>query len=794
LSCSGFFVCFARVKIKPAKRAPAMVVFGAVLLLILFSLLKLDLFERLERMTFDMRARTALRFPGADSPAATNLGFVYISEESVRKVRNGSVGFSVGLLWPRQVYGRLVEELRDQGAKAVAFDVMFGELRPDHASVVLKNESTTNSDEIFATACARAGNVILAVNKDVMPPELFATNAAHLGHIATTNDSDGVMRRTQAFIMVRKWHFAFEKVQRDRDFGVDLNRARIEKRRIVLPRDGLDDIVVPLDEKGDFDLTDFGGDKLPSGVARKAKPFTEQRVWHMGIVLAAQELGLDLDRAEIDLQHGWIRFVGAGQVERILAVDRDGYFFVNWTLPPDDPRLTQEPIESLLAQQFARLNGETNGLKNRWSGKLAVVGSSAVEGNNLTDTGATPLSAHTLLVSEYWNVANSLITNRFVHRANQAAQAGLIVLLGLLSAGLTWQSRIVRSSFYVGLVFVAYVTVAFIIFVQSRYWLPVVLPLASGGLTFVSLLVWRLVFEEAERRRIKSIFGTVVSPKILDVLLESPSLALGGARRQITVMFADVRGFTELTDTSQARVAELVRSKKLTGAAAEMRFDEQARETLETVNTYLGIVADAILSYDATLDKFIGDCVMAFWGAPAAQPDHALLCVRAAIAAQRAIYELNLQRSVENQKRELENLTGISAGLEAKPLLPILLLGTGINSGMATVGLMGSGAKQKNYTVFGREVNLASRLEGISGRGRIFISESTLLELRRADAALAETCVLQPPAKLKGISADITVYEVPWRPPGATAQDIEALATASKAPDSTTITSIIQRG
>lgn len=217
-------------------------------------------------------------------------------------------------------------------------------------------------------------------------------------------------------------------------------------------------------------------------------------------------------------------------------------------------------------------------------------------------------------------------------------------------------------------------------------------------------------------------------------------------------------------------------------------FDEQARETLATVNTYLGLVADTIVKQDATLDKFIGNCVMAFWGAPAPNAQHAVTCVRATIAAQRAIFELNQQRSGENKKRELENLTRVASSLEPMAMLPVLQLGSGLNTGMATVGLMGSetktGVGQGNYTVFGREVNLASRLEGLSGRGRIFISEATYEHLLRDDPALAATCVAQPPAKVKGISAPVKVYEVPWQPPGASPRETEFAA--KSAPDTTT--------
>ena len=277
----------------------------------------------------------------------------------------------------------------------------------------------------------------------------------------------------------------------------------------------------------------------------------------------------------------------------------------------------------------------------------------------------------------------------------------------------------------------------------------------------------------------------------MNELLAAETLSLGGARREITVFFADVRGFTELTDTSQERVAEFVRRNKLAGQAAEACYDEQARETLDTVNLYLGLVADTVIKQDGTLDKFIGDCVMAFWGAPTPNPRHALACVRAAIEAQRAIYQLNRQRSTENKQRELENLARISAGLRPKPMLPILLLGSGINTGMATVGLMGSAAEMQNYTVFGREVNLASRLENASGRGRIFIGQATYEHLLRDDPALAATCVELPPRDLKGFRSAVKAYEVPWRLPGA--PPLEEEFSTTPAGDATSVTGFIQR-
>jgi class 3 adenylate cyclase len=156
------------------------------------------------------------------------------------------------------------------------------------------------------------------------------------------------------------------------------------------------------------------------------------------------------------------------------------------------------------------------------------------------------------------------------------------------------------------------------------------------------------------------------------------------------------------------------------------------------------------------------------------------------------MYELNQKRAAENNRLQLENMTRVAAGLPPKPLLPILLLGTGINTGMATAGLMGSAQAERNYTVFGREVNLASRLEGASGRGRIFIGTTTYAHLKRDDPELAATCVEQPGLKLKGISGSVIVYEVPWRPPGASPLD-EEFSTAGPA-DNTNLTTFVQRG
>ena len=762
--------------LKPVRLVPGLVAFGVILLVSAASCLRLDFFERLERMTFDMRAREALRF---SPPVATNLGFVYIDEESIHRVRNGSLGYRFGLYWPRQVYARVVQELTEQGARTVAFDVILAELRPFDPPVQMADGSQPiESDEFFASQMRSANRVVISLTQEVTPPALFVTNAAAVADITTDKDSDGILRRAKAFRLYRDWHPVFKQLEADPDFGVDLHRARVGPHQIVLPRLGNNPIKIPLDSDGNFDLADFLGSKLPAGWAPKAKPFKLERVWHMGIVIAARALGLNLSKAEIDLPHGKIVLRGFGNLERVIPVDQDGWFFIDWCITPNHPQLTRQSIQDVLAQHKSKLDGQTNGLQNLWSGKSVVVGSSAVLGNDLTDRGATPLEADTLLVSKHWNVANSVITGRFVRRAPRAQELALIALLGILAAVATWQLRALPALGVVALVATAYVAAAILVYVNSRYWLPIVLPvLGALVVQYVCQVTWRVVFEQAERRRVKSVFSTMVSPKIVHELLQAETLSLGGVRREITIFFADVRGFTTLTDSSQERVAEYVREKKLSPAEAEAAFDDQARETLNTVNVYLGLIADTIIQHDGTLDKFIGDCVMAFWGSPTPNPCHALCCVRAAIEAQRAIYKLNCERKAENQKRAAENPTRIAAGQQEFPMLPILFLGTGINTGIATVGLMGSAAqavvRQGSYTVFGRDVNLASRIEGLSGRGHIYISQSTYDHLRRDDPALATSCRTLPPMTVKGIRTVVQLYEVPWQVAGMAALEDE---------------------
>jgi len=730
---------------------------------------RLPALQRLEWMTYDWRVRLAHNYASHSSDDATNLGVVEISDNAIAAVNSGEFGYRFGLYWPRQVYGRGLEELSRQGAKAVAFDVLFAERRPDQPPVPLPDGSSMASDDYFARQLTNSGNVILAADQDLLPDTLFRTNAWRIANISTQRDADGVLRRDQAFLEYKDWHWIIKQVAAA--YGFNLSKTRTEPGKITFYQRDAEPIIFPTDSQGMIDTTNVVN-PVPPGVPTHFPPFTPIRVWSMGIVLAAYQLKLDLDKSEIDLPHHRLVLHGEHGLTRVIPVDSHGYFYIDWSMGLHDTNLAKGAFEELLMAQGEREAGHP--VTNQWRDKLVVIGSTAT-GNDLSDMGSTALESVTYLVSKHWNVANSVIAGRFIRPTPMPVNLLLIILVGALSAWITWVvGRPVTGSILMAATAIVYLAAAAALFLHWRVWLPIVLPLVCAGfVTHLSALTYRVSVEQSEKKRIRTLFSRLVSPEVVNEVLGAKAISLNslaGERRQLTVYFADIRGFTELTDAAQAENTEFVRRHELTDQVAEEYFDEQAREVMKTVSLYLGAIADCVKKHHGTLDKYIGDCVMAFWGAPLANPHHALAAVRCAMEAQQALYSLNVRREEENKQRERENFERLSAGLPLLSRLPVLSMGSGINTGMTIAGFMGSDAHIVNYTVFGREVNLASRLEGLSGHGRILIGEGTYAALQRDDPALAKTCVELPAGVVKGFRDRVRIFEVPWKPPAPPAQ------------------------
>jgi class 3 adenylate cyclase/CHASE2 domain-containing sensor protein len=746
-------------------KSPICIIAALVILVVcLLETYRVAAFQRLEWMTYDWRVRLAHDYASHSPNDATNLGVVEISDNTIAEVISGQLGYKYGLYWPREVYARALEELSRQGAKAVAFDVLFAEQRPDHPEVPLSHGVSISSDDFFANQLKDSGNAILAAGQGILPDPLFKTNAWCTASMDADKDLDGVLRHDQAFKEYRDWDPIINQLAAYRD--LDLAETKVEPGKITFYRkDKEDPIVIPTDQHGMIDTTTIVN-PVPEGTPARFLPFKFVRVWSMGIALAAYQLKLDLDRAQIDLPKHRIVLQGPQGLSRVIPVDSKGYFYIDWAMGLNSSNLTKGAFEGLLANSIERSKGHP--VENVWRDKLVVIGSTAT-GNDLSDLGSTALESHTYLVSKHWNVANSVISGRFVRATPMAANMILIILVGALSAWITWVvARPVTGSLLMAVAAIVYLAVAAGLFMHWRVWLPIVLPLVCAGfVTHLFALTYRVTVEQSEKKRIKSLFSRLVSPEVVNKVLDAREISLNslaGERRQISVSFADIRGFTELTDAAQAETTEFVRRNELSPDLAEGYFDEQAKEVMKTVSLYLGTIADCVKKHNGTLDKYIGDCVMAFWGAPLANPRHALAAVRCAIESQQALYSLNVLREEENKRRERENFERLRTGQPFLSRLPVLSMGSGINTGMAIAGFMGSDAHIVNYTVFGREVNLASRLEGISGHGRIIIGEGTYAALQRDDPDLAKTCVELPARVVKGFRDRVRIFEVPWKP------------------------------
>lgn len=716
---------------------------------------------RLELMTFDWRVRLAHRFHSVAPNSATNLGLVEITDNTIVAVKNGKLGFDYGLYWPRDVYAAAIKELSAQGVKAAGLDVLFGESRDDHALLAMPDNTFVQPDDVFAAQLKESGNVILAADQLVMPIAKFRTNAWGVGNITVDRDADGVLRRVRACQNYRAWDPSIQDAAAQLEW--DLEKTIDDRANHTITFFSLvknEPFPYKTDDEGRITSTNLAK-LLPPGFPDKIQPYQNYRAWAMGILLAAYELKLDLKTAEI--KPNLIVLHGPNGLTRSIPVDDHGSFYIDWSLKENDPQVYQQPFEVVLGAAQERKHNEP--VASLWKGKLAIVGSTAT-GNDLSDVGATPLNNRTFLASKHLNVANSLISGRFIERTPLILNLLLIALIGIFSSWITWRTeKAYQGSLIMLAVAAVYISASAFFYIEWRIWVPIFLPLIGAGLiTHTSTMVHRVHFEQSEKKKVKQLFSRVLSPDVVNEVLKKDSLQAEGQRREITIYFADVRGFTELTDVTQAQAVEYVKGHNLAEVEAEAYFDAQAKETLETVSLYLGLIADIVKSHKGTLDKYIGDCVMAFWGAPLDDPQHALHAVQAAIDAQRAMAEVNQTRQKKNQARAEENVERERQGLPLLQALPVLAMGTGINTGVSIVGFMGSENHLLNYTAFGREVNLASRLEGVSGHGRIIIGEATYLALKRDDPELAGKCLEWAPRTVKGFRGAVRIYEVVWQP------------------------------
>jgi adenylate cyclase len=354
------------------------------------------------------------------------------------------------------------------------------------------------------------------------------------------------------------------------------------------------------------------------------------------------------------------------------------------------------------------LKGEYPG--EEFKDKIVLVGGTAA---GLFDFKAIPFAPIFPGVEVHANAISNILLDNYLRPWPAFFTFILIILFSFLSGMIFGQFAPWKGGVSAAGVFIVYFLFSYFLFKWKYTQVEFVAPALSLSLSYVGVLFYRFMTEEREKRWIKKSFTQYLSPQILDNILENPkSLKLGGERQDLSILFSDIRGFTTISE----------------GLKPE--------QVVELLNEYLTKMVEVVFRNEGTMDKFIGDAVMAFWGAPVPQEDHHKKAVNCAIEMIEEVAKLQ-------EKWKAEGKT-------------LIRIGIGINSGEVIVGNMGS-LEKMDYTVIGDNVNLASRLEGLTKefKTQIVVSEATYNQVK--DFVDAEPL---GSVKVKGKARSVDIYGV----------------------------------
>ncbi len=351
---------------------------------------------------------------------------------------------------------------------------------------------------------------------------------------------------------------------------------------------------------------------------------------------------------------------------RSLTTDEKNRVLINFTGRPGNFRYLS--ISDILA-------GKTEDL----AGKVVLIGATAAD---LHDAHLTPTSRGLPMpgVEIHANLAQTVLEGRFLKKPSKESTVSILFLLALVVGLLVWDLKPLWAGLATFALLVLYFLGNLLIY-ETGLIGDTLYGLAAIILTFLTAVLWRSLTETKERERVTKIFGRYVAPKVVDKILAASSedlVQLGGTKETVTVLFADIRGFTPTSEKMQPE------------------------EVVMMLNAYLSAFSEAIFEEEGTLDKFVGDEVMALFNTPLPQNDHAERAIRTALSARGKIEELHQRR----------------------PDLPRVSFGVGIHTGEAVIGNIGS-HKRADFTAIGDTINLGARLMGVAKENQIIVSQAT---------------------------------------------------------------------
>ncbi|MCE5252323.1 adenylate/guanylate cyclase domain-containing protein [bacterium] len=439
--------------------------------------------------------------------------------------------------------------------------------------------------------------------------------------------------------------------------------------------------------------------------------------WQYSFALKAAMFAMDADTAWIDTDKHLVH-VG----DRIIPLDSGNSMYINYCM--DEQNYANS--NGYISYEQVLDNESDTGIKalmqsGVFQDKVVLVGANFPESK---DWESTPFYLGTKLFSSselpmygvhiHKNIASTIIDNRFLIPLKYWQSVLLIIIMAIITAFINFRFRGFTALFLSLLLIILFSGAALLLFIFNRLIIPIVAPsFATVVLMYLSAVTYNFLTERRQKAMIRGAFAHYVPGKVVSELLKDPGmLTLGGEERIMTVIFSDVAGFTTI-------------SESLTPT-----------QLVELLNEYLTAMTDIVLQYDGIIDKYEGDAIMAEFGAPLPDDDHAVKACFAAIEMQKKLVEMRKKLKEEGR-----------AELRAR---------VGINSGVMVVGNMGS-REIFDYTVMGDNVNLSSRLEGAN---KVY---STYIMCSEATRKMAENEIITRELDLirvKGKTEGVKVHEI----------------------------------
>jgi len=669
----------------------------------------LNFLQRLEYSSLDTRFR--YRSPSA-TPVDPRIVIVDIDQHSQEVLGK----------WPfsRVHFARLLDALRQDHAKVAAFDITFS--KPDQSDAPLRSlwadfeTRQKRGESVDPRLMAELQKTIAVYDAD----KQFAASIKNFGTVVLGNfflhteaDLRGLDAKTLDDYANKIAFYSFPSVR-------PLNPATGKQDRISLIQKFAPDRLLPQGTEANLPvLTSALSEETSStgffnvypdidGVVRRSNliiPYGRSQDytdWDIYASLDVQTVRsfLSLPNDQVALEFGP---VGASRIvfgdKTQARTDDLGRVYINYHGPSYTyPHYSMADVIEHKDPAAA------------FSGKIVLIGATAT---GIGDLRTTPFGGLDYPgVEIHANVIDNILHQNFLLRgAKQSLWDLLLILFFGVPLGI-WMALVSPRWMGFGMFLLSVLFVVDYLAFLKGWWLNFTIPGLTLTANVILVSLYRALVEEKEKRRVRTAFGQYLSPEVVRRLLVNPQL-VEPRKTEITVMFSDIRGFTTISE----------------------KFD--AQELALFLNQYLSDMTRIVFDHQGTLDKYIGDAVMAFWGAPFEEEKHAALACQTA---------LDMMARIREMQKKWQS--------EGKPRLDI---GIGLNTGVASVGNMGSSLRY-GYTALGDSVNLSSRLESLNKDygTHILVNETTYLAVKTSHFVFRELDLI----RVKGKLQPVTIYEL----------------------------------